>query len=203
VSNGRTAGQLDFTENKAFGLRLRASRLVPMPFTLGTSVYYGTLDDVEKYIASFSPFHINRDFTVDGHEVAVAVDVSIDIDALRIRTEGVMRMRRYEDGKRPALEFAAPGSFRPDTNEYFSYLIVAYRLPFWGLEPYGYGELDHSPSGFGDEQLVAGGGLNIHFTPFAQLKTQISRAMFLDINDDGSFSDNNATMLFSRLAVAF
>ena len=46
-------------------------------------------------------------------------------------------------------------------------------------------------------------GLNIHFTPFAQLKTQVARVLFFDINDDGAFSDNNMSLLFSRLAVAF
>jgi hypothetical protein len=39
VSNGRTATQLDFTENKAFGGRLRASRMAPVPLTFGTSFY--------------------------------------------------------------------------------------------------------------------------------------------------------------------
>jgi hypothetical protein len=46
-------------------------------------------------------------------------------------------------------------------------------------------------------------GLNIYFTAFAQLKTELARVLFFDVNANGQFSDNDMTLLFSRLAIAF
>jgi hypothetical protein len=203
VSNGRTQTPLDFTENKAVGARLRLSRVRPLPLALGASVYHGSIDDVEKDITSFSPFSVKRTLTVDGVETGVGVDLSLDVDALRIRSEGVMRMTRFVDGKRPVIDLAQPGSFKPDNNEYDAYLLAAYQLPVWGLEPFVYGELNHFVSAWGDEQGSLSLGLNIHFTPYAQLKTQVSQVFFFDLNDKGRFSDNDFTLVFSRLAVAF
>ena len=204
VSNGRTATQLDHTANKAFGARLKAAQGAPLPFTLGTSFYYGQIDDVTKAIASFEPFMVERTFVVDGTEWGLGLDVAVDIEALRIRSEGIMRQTRYEPGKRPARGGGQPGLLQPDNNEYDAYLLAAYQLPVLGLEPFTYGEINHVVSPYGDEQAVLALGLNIHFTSFAQLKTEVARVLFFDINDESdSFSDNNMTLLFSRLAVAF
>ena len=205
LSNGRTATQLDFTGNKSFGGRFRASRFAPLPLTLGTSFYYGQIDDIAKSIVSFAPFRVQRDFTVDGSEWGLGVDVSLDIDALRIRSEGLTHQIRFEPGKRPPRSGAAPGSTTPDNNQYDGYLLVAYRLPVLGLEPFAYGEYNHFVSPYGDDQSVLGLGLNIYFTSFAQLKTEVTRVLFFDIDAKGSnaFADNDMTLLFSRLAVAF
>jgi hypothetical protein len=203
ISNGRTATQLDFTSNKAFGGRLKLGRAAPIPFTIGSSFYYGQIDDITKRIASFAPFRVERDIIIEGTEAGVGVDVSLDVDALRIRSEAIMRATRYTDGKRPPLPAGPPGSQKPDNNEYDAYLLAAYRLPLWGLEPFLYGEYNHVVSPYGDDQAVLAVGLNIHFTAFAQLKTEVARVLFFDMNAEGSFSDNNMTLLFTRLAVAF
>ncbi|HKP57864.1 MAG TPA: hypothetical protein VJV78_14125 [Polyangiales bacterium] len=203
VSNGRTATQLDFTANKSFGGRLKLGRMAPLPLAIGTSFYYGQIDDITKSITSFAPFVVDREFIVEGTETGVGVDASLDVDALRIRAEGIMRATRYTDGKRPQLVNAAPGVTKPDNNEYDGYLLAAYRLPWWGLEPFLYGEYDHFVSPYGDDQAVLAVGLNIHFTEFAQLKTEVARVLFFDWNADGAWSDNNMTLLFSRLAIAF
>ena len=203
VSTGRTATQLDFTGNKAFGARLRASRIAPLPLTLGTSFYYGQIDDISKTITSFDPFVVRRDIVIDGTEWGAGVDLSFDIDALRIRSEGLVRHLSYEPGKREERRGTAPGSLTPDNYEYDSYLLLAYRLPWLELEPFVYGEYDHFVSPFGDDQAVLGLGLNIYFTEFAQLKTEVARVLFFDLDADGNFSDNNMTLLFSRLAIAF
>jgi len=203
VSNGRTATQVDFTENKALGARLRLARHDPLPIAIGASAYYGQIDDVAKRIDSFDPFHVASDLTVEGREVGLGLDLSLDVDSLRIRTEGVVHLVRYQDGKRPPVTFGMPGAFTPDQNEYDGYVLLAYRLPWLGLEPFAYGELNHVLSPYGDEQAMLSLGLNIHFTPFAQLKTQLSRALFFDLDGKGDFSRNDMTLLFSRLAVAF
>jgi hypothetical protein len=205
LSNGRTATQLDFTGNKAFGGRLRASRIAPLPLTLGTSFYYGQIDDISKSIVSFDPFKVDRQIILDATEWGVGADVSLDIDALRIRTEGILHEIRYEPGKREARRGTAPGSLTPDNNEYDAYLLFAYRLPVLGLEPFAYGEYNHFVSPYGDDQSVLGLGLNIYFTSFASLKTEVARVLFFDIDfkGDNSFSDNDMTLLFTRLAVAF
>jgi hypothetical protein len=203
VSNGRTATQVDFTEDKAVGMRLSLARHDPLPIAIGASAYYGQIDDVAKRIDSFEPFHITTDLVVEGEEVGLGLDLSLDIDSLRIRTEGVAHFVRYVDGRRPPVTVGRPDAFKPDQNEYDAYLLLAYRLPWLGLEPFAYGELNHFASLFGDEQAMLSLGLNIHFTPFAQLKTQVSRALFFDLDEEGDFGRNDMTLLFSRLAVAF
>jgi hypothetical protein len=203
LSNGRTTTQLDFTSNKAFGGRLHMTHFAPLPLTLGTSFYHGAIDDIEKRITSFQPFRVEREIVIEGTEWGVGLDLSLDVDALRIRTEAIMRQVRYEPGKRPQRTSTAPGTLTSDNNEYDAYLLFAYRLPFLGLEPFAYGEVNHFVSPYGDEQAVLALGLNIHFTPFAQLKTQIARVLFFDVNAEGAFSDNDMTLLFSRLVVAF
>jgi hypothetical protein len=170
---------------------------------VGTSFYYGQIDDVEKRVTSFMPFSVTRVFTVRGTEWGVGADFSLDLGALRLRTEGIMRQRRFEDGKRPAITFGPPGSLEPDRNEFDSYMLAAYRLPWLGLEPFGYAELNHVVTMWGDEQAILGGGLNVHFTAFASLRTQLSRALFFDLDAPGSFSQHNMTLLYSRLVVAF
>jgi hypothetical protein len=140
---------------------------------------------------------------VEGEEVGLGLDLSLDIDSLRIRSEGVVHFVRYVDGRRPPVTVGRPDAFRPDQNEYDGYVLIAYRLPWLGLEPFAYGELNHFASLFGDEQAILSLGLNIHFTPFAQLKTQVSRALFFDLDEEGDFGRNDMTLLFSRLAVAF
>jgi len=135
--------------------------------------------------------------------MGAGLDVSLDLGALRIRAEGITSMVRFTDGKRPLMTVAPPGSFLPDNNEYDAYLITAYRLPFLGLEPFLFGEYVHSVSPFGDDQAVLAVGFNIYFTEHAQLKNEIAHALFFDLDTDRNFSDNNMTLLFSRLAVAF
>jgi hypothetical protein len=177
--------------------------VAPIPIVIGTSFYYGQIDDITKGIVSFDPFRVEREIIVEGTEAGVGVDFSLDLDALRIRSEAIMRATRYTDGKRPPLAAGPPGSKKPDNNEYDAYLLTAYRLPVWGLEPFLYGEYDHFVSPYGDDQAVLAVGLNIHFTAFAQLKTELARVLFFDLNAEGAFADNNMTLLFSRLAVAF
>jgi hypothetical protein len=203
ISNGRTATQLDFTTNKAFGARLKLGRLAPLPLTLGASFYYGQLDDITKRITSFSPFQVEREISVEGTEVGAGFDASLDVDALRIRAEGIGRATRYTDGKRPPVTSGPPNTRKPDNNEYDGYLLAAYRLPVWNLEPFLYGEYDHFVSPYGDDQAVLAAGLNIHFAAFAQLKTEVARVLFFDLNAHENFSANDMTLLFSRLAVAF
>jgi hypothetical protein len=148
---------------------------------------------------------VERQFIIDATEWGLGADVSLDIDALRIRTEGIMHQVRYEPGKREPRRGAGPGSFAPDNNEYDTYLLLAYRLPVLGLEPFAYGEYNHYVSPYGDDQSVLGLGLNIYFTSFVQLKTEVTRVLFFDIDFEGDndFSDNDMTLLFTRLAIAF
>ena len=72
---------------------------------------------------------------------------------------------------------SADGTYYTD-----GYAILAYRLPFWGLEPYVYGEAIHWKSDLGDTALIPSVGLNIHFNPAVQLKAQYGRAMFMDLS---------------------
>ena len=55
---------------------------------------------------------------------------------------------------------------------------MAHQLPWAGLEPFLGGEVQQQPSVVADGVVVASAGVNIHFNPAVQLKTQLTRAMF-------------------------
>jgi hypothetical protein len=56
-----------------------------------------------------------------------------------------------------------------------------------------------------DTIAIFSGGLNVHFTPATQLKTQVSRSILF--NEYASSSEDperhNTTILFSRLVLAY
>ena len=115
----------------------------------------------------------------------------------------MVQKRQYEDGKREAGIF--PGSFQPDFTLWGVYALAAYQLPFLGLEPYVYAE--HDEGFIALAQAVAGvsGGLNIHFTPWTQLKLQYQYIRLFDVS---SYYHRDQSQFYSdffdsRLVVAF
>ena len=142
--------------------------------------------------------------TVVGYvEGGAGGDVSVDLGRLKIRSEFVVQTRKYTAGERDPGIF--PGSFNPDFTLFGVYALASYRLPFLGLEPYVYGEHD---SGFLPvAQDVAGvsGGLNIHFTPWAELKLQYQ---YIRLYDSSGYYHRDTSNYYthfadSRLVVAF
>ena len=200
ISNGRTPAQEAIGNYPAFGGRVYGRTVGKTALTLGASGYYGSLDDEVKNITSFQPFRVERTETVEGREWAAGADVALDAGALRVRSEGVLHRVDYDEGQRPTLN----GGFEPDAYEWDVYALVAYRLPA-GIEPYVWFEVRHGPSSTADTVYVPSVGLNLHFSPSVQLKSQLTHVMFRDEVTEHAEdpAKNDATVLASRLVVSF
>lgn len=202
ISNGRTPGQLDLTDDKAFGGRLIARTRSPIPMQLGISGYVGQFEQGFKQ-AVFTPGGVTFDqiFTEAYNEQSFGADVSLDIEGLRIRAEFQTRRIRYEEGKRGDFNGQGPAADRQD---YGAYLLAAYQLPWWGLEPFLFLDFLKWPTGVGQALIMPSAGLNVHFNPAVVLKFQYTYLEFFDI-DDGlpPVPDSHLHLLLSRLAIAF
>jgi uncharacterized small protein (DUF1192 family) len=163
ISNGRTNGVLDLTNDKTLGGRLALSTSRPHSMTFGLSAMHGTFVD-----ATTPTMPIAKD------EYGVAADASIDLGAARLRSELTTRRLR-----------ANPGTLA--WQEDF-YMLAAYRLPTTKLEPYVYFEGVHDPVAQQDLEAIASAGLNLYFTPAIQLKLQYSHTEHLKLHDVDSTS---------------
>lgn len=129
VSNGRTPGQFDLTNDKAIGARAHATYRGESTVKVGLSGYWGSVDDQIKRVTAFSPvLQLQRVPTVAGHEGVAGVDVSLDAGSFRLRAEGVVARVDFQDGRHAPAAYAQPGATVP--NHYYSdaYLLGAYRL---------------------------------------------------------------------------
>jgi hypothetical protein len=199
VANSRGPSQVDFSNDKAFGGRLFASSLGGyVKATAGASGFYGTETDDEKRIVSVDPYRVETSELGAMREWALGLDTAVDAGPLRVRTEGMVQRREKMEGT-PRL-----GS-EPDHYSWDGYVLTAYQLPWLGLEPYAYFEGMHYPSPFGDTVLIPSAGLNVHFNPSAQLKTQYAHAMFYDfsVEENRTPSDNDVHNVSARLVVSF
>jgi len=164
VSNGRTPGSVDLSNDKMIGGRLTASTTRPYRMTFGLSAMYGTYADHATPEVAYT-------------ELGYAADASLDAGAWRFRGEITVRDIDYEMGKR--LQLAA-GEYAPDARSYDAYLLAAYRIPATRFEPFAYTEAYRTPDDAGDLQLQASAGMTTFFTPSIQLKVQALHARFFD-----------------------
>ncbi len=199
VSNGRNAGNLDPTEDKAIGGRLALVRQQPTRLAIGTSFYFGTYADEHRTLVSFDPVLVDREVMVSFDELGIAADFSLDVARLRLRSELFVHRVRHNDGKRGPW-FWTPGMLSPDRNEVGGYVLAAYQLPWLGLEPYLFLEGERWPSPMGEGSYVASAGMNIHFTHATQLKLQVARLGFFG---DWAQSQNASTLAGLRAVMAF
>lgn len=175
--------------------------------TFGLSYFTGTTSDQEINVVGINPVTFAKPTVWEYHEHVFGADLSLDIDATRIRAEGMVRRQTFTSGLRPPGDaIFAPGSVVGDKWQYSAYLLVAHQLPWAGIEPYLWTELLQAPSSvLADGIFVASLGVNIHFNPAIQLKTQVGRAMFFDwlYEHPGSASADDVTQVYSRLVMAF
>ena len=204
LSNGRTPTQFSLDdENKMLGGRLELALASPVRLTLGASGFYGAFSDAVRNVVSYQPYQIVVNDSVEFTETGAGGDVSLDVGRLRLRAELAFRQVVYVDDRRPH-EVGEVGVFVPSHNEWDGYLLAAYRLPWWGLEPFVYAELFHTPTPYGDGSINLSVGLNVHFNAAAQLKVQ-----FMDLrgfDDPGSSPSpwhRDMQMLAARLVLAF
>ncbi|MCC6751045.1 MAG: hypothetical protein IT371_25555 [Deltaproteobacteria bacterium] len=206
VSNGRTPARLDFTDDKALGGRLFLETSRPARLKFGVSYYWGRYSDETRALTSLTPYKVDRTEVVAFQEHVAGADLAVDAGALRIRAEGVVRTVRFDQGKHEPAVFGV-GTFQPSRVEWNTYALVAYRLPWWGLEPYLYFELYRNPTPISEAAVAISPGLNIHFNPHVQLKLQYAHGWFFDFPgyDPGVARPTgpNAHYIFTRLVLAF
>jgi hypothetical protein len=198
VGNGRTPSQVDFTEDKTVGGRLFASSTgTATKVKFGVSGYRAPGSDIRKEVVSLIPYLVETQQTQSSVEYAVGADVSVDAGPFRLRTEGLTRRIDFEPGQR--------GGRTPDHWFSNAYVLAAYQLPWAGLEPYVYVEGMHWPSILGDTAVIPSVGLNIHFNPAVQFKSQYGQAFFFDtvLKENRTPSDNNVKNVTARLVVSF
>jgi hypothetical protein len=171
VSNGRTPGQVDMSEDKMLGGRLYARSTRPFHMTFGTSFMAGSYSDRQRKIVQFAPhLQVERDEVIAYDEKGVAADRSVDVGRWRLRGELILTERIYEPGKREPSWI--PGSYWSNYLQSGGYVLAAYQLPWWHLEPYLYVEHTRRPTALGESFTYYSPGLNVHFTSELQLKSQ-------------------------------
>jgi hypothetical protein len=205
VSNGRAPFLEDPTDGKAFGGRVHADFVGPdRRLKLGLSGYVGDSLETKKTLrVGDGGVAIDVDPTYAYSEWGLGADASLDWGNFRLRTEGLVHSIQHEAGKHEPIAFAQPGLTHPNHLSYYWYSIIAYR---WrAFEPYSYTELKYvTPrDGYFDLGYLPGLGLNIYFSPQAQLKTQYVAAKFYRTDDAHDASDRNFRVIDSRFVLSF
>jgi hypothetical protein len=203
VSNGRQPGQLDYSDQKAIGSRVWFQTRRPIPMTFGVSGYTGRYEYVEKIIGlrAGGGFAVSEDESVAYSDYAAAVDASLDIGDLRLRAEGVSRWRFFEDGKRTSY---LPGSFDADQYTFGAYLLAAYRLPWYGLEPLVQTEIIRIALPLGEYGIRPSAGLNIYFDPAVVLRFSYTYSRLFDLEGpERPLSFDYLHSVVARLSIAF
>jgi len=208
LTNGRTEqNPFDYDDGKAFGARLFARRDGgAINYQIGASYHYGHVRDKVVDVTGISPLLFDSHSTWEYDEHVAGADVSLDLDNTRIRAEAIVRRTDFDQGKQRLVSAGfLPGALEPDKWQLGGYLTVAQQLPWFGLEPYFYGEVMQQPWVAADGLLMLSAGFNWRFTAAAMLKAQATRSMFYDwkYETNGKASVNNMTMAIVRLVVAF
>jgi hypothetical protein len=203
VSNGRgDASLVDFTDNKAVGFRLFMSHSGRSEVQLGMTGYWGKHDDITKNLTSIEPVEIEVVNSLSSTEQAIGLDFSLDYGSTRLRAEGLISSRRYEEGRRGTAQLEPPGVLEPDRIRYNTYVILAHRIGWF--EPFILEDLEYIPTGRGDALLASAPGVNTHFSPYSHIKWQYGYAHFFDLKaNDGDHSVHNFHVLSARWVLAF
>lgn len=199
VSNGRTAQQLDLTEDKAFGGRFVLRRTGKTRVAFGTSFYVNRYSDQKREIFGLDPVAAKRIETVAFNEQSVGVDASLDVGPLRLRAEGALRHVIYDVGKHSSW-YGYKDFYLTNRNELDGYVLAAYQLPWIGLEPFVNFEFQRAPSMLSEGQAIPSAGFNLRFTPATTLKVQVSHTFFWG---EWASSDTNVTFAAARAVLAF
>ncbi len=202
VSNGRTPGQLDPTEDKMVGGRLALSRTTPLSITVGASSFYGRYSDQQARLVKFDPPLFTHDEVAAYKELGVGGDFALDARRLRFRTEFALNRRVYEQGKHEPGWY--PGAYFPSRIFWGTYALLAYDTGLAGIEPYLYAEFDRNMLPVSQGIITPSVGLNLHFTDSSQLKLQYSYTKQFDFDNLGrDLSHEHLNFLATRLVVAF
>lgn len=198
---GRASVSSDPTDNKAVGGRLFLRTRQPYPFTLGVSGYSGSFEVVDTKI-TLRPDRVEsvERTVVALTEHALAFDVSADFGPLRLRSEVVLRWVIYEDGHR---EPSGPSATAADTLQCGAYMMAAYQLPWYGIEPVVMLEVMRLPSILGEGGVIPSVGINFYLTPTLTLRTQYLYAKLLDFSSPRDLPQSYNHFLTARFIAAF
>jgi hypothetical protein len=207
-SNGRQEiSNFNFDDKFGVGARVYARRDTgALNTTFGLSYFTGTTSDEEVDVTGVAPVRFTNSTTWEYNEHVLGADIAVDIDSTRIRSEAMVRRQTFTEGLRPPVSpIFAPGAVLGDRWQYGGYLLVAHQLPWGGIEPFLWAELMESPSVVADGVFVGSVGVNVHFNPAVQWKTQLTRVAFFDWLYDNPVdaSTDSLTALYSRLVMAF
>jgi hypothetical protein len=201
VSNGRTMTQVDFTDDKAVGGRVVARTTRPFRMQFGASGFVGQYEEIDKRptVGGDSLFETTEYLAY--REQGIAADLSLDVGNMRIRSEFIARRVIHREGKRADPRV---GNVAADRVDYGAYLLWAYRLPWWGLEPFVFMDFLKWPSGLGEALLMPSAGLNVHLNPSTVVKFQYTYLTFVDFKQDlPPIQHEHMHMIIGRLAIAF
>lgn len=203
VSNGRQPGHLDYADDKAIGTRLWAQTRRPFPMTFGVSGYTGRYEQVDKTIGlrADGNLSVSEEEPIAYRDYAAAADASADIGDLRLRAEGLIRWRIFEDGKRTSFR---PGTPDADVMVFGTYLLAAYRLPWLGLEPLVQFDLLRFNVPLGEYIARSSVGLNIYFDPAVVLRFNYFHSVFFDLEGPPrELTYDYFNSVAARLSIAF
>ena len=204
ISNGRMPHQVDQTNDKTFGGRLYARTSRPWRLQLGVSGLTGRFSDKAIAVTSVKPVIFSETEITAYREVDLGADLSLDIGHLRVRSEFSRGQYVYEEGKRPADNYGPLGSKVANNVMMDWYLLAAYRLPWLNLEPYLYYEYFQWRTGLGAGYMAVSGGLNVYFTPAAQLRLQyIDDVFFEDLSNFKRSAPQDNKLFIARIVLGF
>jgi hypothetical protein len=222
LSNGR--GPIDTWQDLdkywGYGGRLYLETDAVGQLTVGVSGYGGRYTDAVRTVVpmfdesgEFTHIGNTRDVREQYDEIALAFDLRWEWEALLLALELAHNQRAYTDVGRPppgAISFGntgapvTPGTFAPDDRRLGGYILLAYRLPFWGLRPFGIFEY-YSASAYTrsipDAWLVHA-GLNVEILPNLVGKAEYRLARWVDPPRDG-FHDFDLGAFNLQIAWAF
>ena len=205
VSNGRNRVLFDNQSDKLVGARVFAT-LRPNwgALTIGGSAFRGSFLE-KSYSIKYdldnpeATFHVESKELIEYKEWGLAADMSLDAGPFRLRSEFVFNRTDYVDGRRAPTPSGL--SEYADRSRWNTYVLLAYRLPWLGLEPYFYGEFDRRPDTVANRSVVTSGGLNINLTASSKIKTQYFHTIFLGTYKDTRVHDFD--LLDVRFVVAY
>lgn len=199
LSNGRNEiAVLDVNDDKAFGGRIFVRKDTgSFNYQLGATYHHGRVADkiAEANPTKLMAYNIYESYAYT--ENIFGADLSVDIGPFRSRTEWVGRLKRYQDDKRPAA-FGAPGAYAADAWSMSLYTVMAYQLPWWGIEPFMAGEWLSGALKASDGIYELAQGFNIHFNESVLLKCQSTYTGFYNTPGLSSFDT-----VVARLVMAY
>jgi hypothetical protein len=220
ISNGRIMGpatfqspdwvNVDLTTDKMLSGRIWARmRDGGTTLALGASGYGGASALPDKDFLSLDPLVLEADLSVVLEEWGFGLDVALDVDRFRLRSELTYTQHHFDGERRVVANFAGGPSLYPSGVQYGTYLVVSYRIPVLDIEiePYLYGELIYWPSSLPprDGSLLSSAGVNLHFNSRVQLKAQFLWLRFYEEDglDFGVYARDDVLLTTLRLVMSF